>query len=189
MGKLSLRDRAVLLSVVVLILYGVAAIMWFAKFRLEWKKSADAYDKAVKTCQTERKLIARRPSLEEAYLEEEEKIPVLAENELANAKWMERLGELTKARNVSITRQNYGKEEQEGVLNKLDIDIEWTASLESLVKFMYDLETADHAMFDVRSITISNLGKNTGYLKGKMTICCAYLRDNGDDEEEKGNSK
>ena len=103
---------------------------------------------------------------------------------------MERLGELTKARNVSITRQNYGKEEQEGVLNKLDIDIEWTASLESLVKFMYDLEAADHAMFDVRSITISNLGKNTGYLKGKMTICCAYLRDDGDDEEEeKGKSK
>jgi len=185
MGKLSLRDQAILLAVVVLILYGVAAVLWFTKFSREWKKSGSAYETAVKTCQKERNLIARRGALEEAYLAEEEKIPVLAGSELANAKWMERLGALSKERNVAITRQNYGKEEQEGVLNKLDIDIDWTASLECLVKFMYALETADHAMFDVRSITISNVGKNTGYLKGKMTICCAYLRE----EEEKGKSK
>ena len=101
---------------------------------------------------------------------------------------MGRLGGMATEHNVSVTSQNYGKEEQEGVLNKLEIDLVWTASLESLVKFMYALETADHAMFDVRSITISNLGKNTGYLKGKMTICCAYLRED-DEEEEKGKSK
>jgi hypothetical protein len=185
MGNLSLRDRAILMSVIVLALYGLAAVLWFTKFQREWTKSAKGYAESVKTYQREKNLIARRGSLEESYLEEEEKIPVLAENELANATWMSRLGTMAKDCNVSVSKQNYGKEEQEGVLNKLEIDLEWTASLKSLVTFMHALETADHAMFDVRSIGISNSGKNTGYLKGKMTICCAYLRE----EEGKGNSK
>ena len=89
MGKLSLRDLAILLAVVVLILYGAAAILWFTKFSREWKKSGSAYETAVQTYQKERNLIARRPELESAYQEEEEKIPVLAESELANAKWMD----------------------------------------------------------------------------------------------------
>ena len=179
MGKLSLKDIAILLAVVVLGLYGLAAILWFMTFERDWARSAKAYEAAVKTYRKEANLIARRSALEEAYLEEEEKIPVLAENELANATWMGRLGGMANACNVAVTRQNYGKEEQEGVLNKLEIDLEWTASLQSLVKFLHALETADHAMFDVRSIGVANSGKNTGYLKGKMTICCAYLREEG----------
>ena len=182
MGNLSLRDRAIMLSVVVLALYGLAAVLWFMKFQREWTKSAKDYGTAVKTYQRERNLIARRAALEEEYREEEENIPDLEENELANVLWQSRLSALANENNLTINRQNYGKEEQEGVLNKLEIDLEWTASLQSLVKFLYALETADHAMFDVRSIGISNSGKNTGYLKGKMTICCAYLRD----DEEKG---
>ena len=182
MGKLSLRDRAILLAIVVLALYGLAAILWFMKFERDWTKSAKAYESAVKTYRKEAGLIAKRDDLQRQYEEEEEKIPVLAENELANATWMGRLGSLASECNVAVSRQNYGKEEQEGVLNKLEIDLEWTASLQSLVKFLYTLETADHAMFDVRSLGISNSGKNTGYLKGKMTICCAYLREEGKDK-------
>ncbi len=182
MGNLSLRDRAILLTVVVLALYGLAAVMWFMKFQRDWTKSGKDYETAVKTYQRERNLIGKRAALEEEYREEEEKIPELEENELANVLWQRRLSELAGDSNLTISRQNYGKEEQEGVLNKLEIDIEWTASLQGLVKFLHSLETADHAMFDVRSIGISSSGKNTGYLKGKMTICCAYLRS----DEEKG---
>ena len=185
MGTLSLRDRAILLVVIVLALYGLAAILWFMTFERDWTKSAKAYESAVKTYQKEAGLIAKRGDLQQQYEEEKEKIPSLAENELANATWMGRLGTLASECNVAVTRQNYGKEEQEDLLNKLEIDLEWTASLQSLVKFLYALETADHAMIDVRSLGISNSGKNTGYLKGKMTICCAYLRDEG----EKGKSK
>ena len=49
MGNLSLRDRAILLSVVVLALYGLAAVLWFMKFQRDWTKSAKEYDTAVKT--------------------------------------------------------------------------------------------------------------------------------------------
>ena len=179
MGNLSLRDRAIMLSVVVLALYGLAAVLWFMKFERDWTKSAKAYESAVKTYRKEAGLIAKRDDLQRQYEEEEEKIPEREENELANVLWQRRLSAIADDSNLTVNRQNYGKEEQEGVLNKLEIDIEWTASLQSLVKFLHALETADHAMFDVRSIGISNSGKNTGYLKGKMTICCAYLREEG----------
>ena len=182
MSKFSLKEKAILLGLVVLALYGLAAVLWFMKFYREWKKSIAAYEKSVVAYQRERKLISRKGELQAQYEEEQEKIPVLTGNELANAAWMGRLGTLAGDHNVAISRQNYGKEEQEGVLNKLEIDLEWTASLQCLVKFLYALETEDHAMFDVRSIGISAAGKNTGYLKGKMTVCCAYLREEGKDE-------
>ena len=73
-----------------------------------------------------------------------------------------------------------GQQVEAGDVFEQPIDVKrWEATITSLVKFMHALETADRAMFDVRSIGVSNSGKNTGYLKGKMTICCAYLREEG----------
>ena len=74
MGKMSLRDIAILLAVVVLALYGLAAVLWFMTFERDWAKSAKAYDAAVKTYRKESNLIARRDELQQQYQEEEEKI-------------------------------------------------------------------------------------------------------------------
>ena len=101
MGKMSLRDIAILLAVVVLSLYGLAAVLWFMTFERDWSKSAKAYDAAVKTYRKEANLIARRDELQQQYQEEEEKIPVLGESELANATWMGRLGSIASESNVS----------------------------------------------------------------------------------------
>ncbi len=175
-GKLSLRDRALLLGVVVLALYGLAAILWFMKFDRDWSKSVKNYESAVKTFSKEAALIAKRDALQAQYDEEQEKIPVLDDEEPADTHWMAALTALAGENNVSISGKKPGREEQEDVLNKLEVELEWTASLKSLVNFMYALETAPDAMFDVRSLGVATSGRNTGFLKGKMTVCCAYSR-------------
>ena len=185
MGNLSLRERAILLGCVVLVLYFLAAIMWFMKFDRDWTKSMKTYESAVKTYRKEAALIAKRDSLQAQYDEEQEKIPTLSDDEPADTRWMAALTTLAEKNNVAISGKKPGREEQEDVLNKLEVELEWTASLQSLVKFMYELESAQDAMFDIRSIGIAASGRNTGYLKGKMTVCCAYLRE----DEEKGKAK
>ena len=182
MGNLSLRDRAIVLVVAVLALYGLAVIMWFMKFDRDWTKAIRSYESAVKTYRKETMLISKRDVLQAQYEEEQEKIPVLSEDSPSDTHWMAMLTAMAERNNVAISGKKPGKEEHEDVLSKLDVEIEWTASLGSLVKFMHALETADHAMFDVRSIGVATSGRNTGYLKGKMTICCAYLREEGKDK-------
>lgn len=184
-GNLSLRDRALLLGVAVLALYGLAAVLWFMKFDRDWSKSMKAYDSAVKTYRKETALIAKRDSLQARYDEEQEKIPTLSDEEPADTRWMAALTTLAEENNVAISGKKPGREEQEDVLNKLEVELEWTASLQCLVKFLYALESAQDAMFDVRALGVAASGRNTGYLKGKMTVCCAYLRG----EEEKGKAK
>jgi len=181
-GNLSLRDRAILLGVVVLALYGLAVVLWFMKFDRDWSKSIKSYESAVKTYRREAALIAKRDALQAQYEEEQEKIPVLPEDSPSDTHWMALLTGLAEKHHVSISGKKPGKEEQEDVLSKLEVEVEWTASLSSLVKFLYALETAERAMFDVRSIGVATSGRNTGYLKGKMTICCAYLREEGKDK-------
>ena len=56
----------------------------------------------------------------------------------------------------------------------MPIEVKYEASLERLVEFLYALEHAEDAMFDVRDIDISS--KNTGYLSGKLTLTCAYMK-------------
>ena len=168
MGKLSLRDRAILLAIVVLALYGLAAILWFMKFERDWTKSAKAYESAVKTYRKEAGLIAKRDDLQRQYEEEEEKIPVLAENELANATWMGRLGSIASENNVAVSRQNYGKEEQEGVLNKLEIDLEWTASLQSLVDKLSasGVKFSDAQIVQIKDAIVKAYGAMAGAANG-----------------------
>lgn len=177
--KFSLRDQAIMLGLVALMLYGAAAAMWFLSFDREWKKAARKYESAVKTYTRECALIAKTDALKAQYEEEQEKIPVLTDDTPADTAWLERLSKLAEVHHVYISGRKAGKEEQEGVLSKLEIELEWDASLECLVKFLYALETAEQAMFDVRAIGVSVSGRNTGRLKGKMTVCCAYLREEG----------
>lgn len=186
MNSLSLRDRAIVLILVAVLFYAAAAVLWFTKFDRDWKKASRGYDAAVKTYRREAALIARRADLEARYAEEHDRIPLLDEDKPADTHWLERLSALAETHHVYVSGRKAGKEENEDVLNKLDIELDWDASLECLVKFLYALENADGAMFDVRSVGVAASGRNTGRLKGKMTVCCAYLRGAA---EEKGSGR
>jgi len=82
----------------------------------------------------------------------------------------------------TIARRQTGKEAEVGDVYELPIDCkDWEGSLESLVKFLYDLNR-EGAMLDVRQLYVRPSNK-PGYLKGTFTLYCAYMR--GDVEKEK----
>ena len=181
-GGMSLRDRAIVMGVVVLFLYALAATMWFLKFDQEWRVSAKHYDAALKTNKKEMALIARRGELQAKYDEEQAKIPMLAEEKAADTYWSRVIETMAEKNNIKVTPRPPGREEHKDVLNKYELTLDWEASLNSLVKFLYALETEQSAMFDVIQIDVkAQRGRKAGYLAGNMIVCCAYLR--GEEEE------
>lgn len=176
-GGLSLRDRAILVIVVFLALYGLAAALWFMKFDREWSTSRKKYESALKTYRDETALIAKRDSLRANFEEERDKIPVLGDDQPEDTHWMQILTTLADEHKIAITDKKPGHEEKEDTLYKIEVELKGAAALRNLVKFLYALETADHAMFDVKSLNVMASGRNSGYLKVEMTVCCAYLRD------------
>ena len=76
---------------------------------------------------------------------------------------------------LEITRnQPYG-EKTTGNLFELGINCTWQGSLEALVDFLTDLQQQG-VRYDVRTLNIQPVGKNSGKLKGNMVINCAYTR-------------
>ena len=62
-----------------------------------------------------------------------------------------------------------------GNMDEVNLDVKWTGALESLVKFIYELENSDAGKFDVSALNFSP-GKRQGYLGGSMTLKCIFKR-------------
>ena len=92
---------------------------------------------------------------------------------------------------LEITRsQPYG-EKPTGNLFELGINCTWQGTLEALVGFLTDLQQQG-VRYDIRTLNIQPVGKNSGKLKGNIVINCAYTRQTlpepeaGDAEAEDG---
>ncbi len=77
--------------------------------------------------------------------------------------------------NLDITRSQPYPEKLTGDLFELGINCTWEGNLSAIVGFLTDLQQQS-VRYDIRSLNITPLGKNTGKLKGNMVINCAYTK-------------
>ena len=182
----SMKDKAALAIAGMAVLYAVGGFLWFKALTDKasgWNRSQRQYADAVKKYRNERALIARRAYWEDAYESERSKMPMFPEGETVGTHWMGRMDALATENHISISSRQSGKEEEVGDVYELPVDVKgWEAALDPLVKFLFALEHAEEAMFDVKSIEMRP-SSHKGYLKGSFTLNCAYMR--GDVEEEK----
>ena len=181
----SMKDKAALAIAGIMLLYVVGGFLWFKALTDKgsgWNRSQRQYADAVKKYRNERALIARRTYWEDAYESERSKMPMFPEGETVGTHWMGRMDALATENHISISSRQSGKEEEVGDVYELPVDVKgWEAALDPLVKFLFALEHAEEAMFDVKSIEMRP-SSHKGYLKGSFTLNCAYMR--GDVEEE-----
>lgn len=177
MNNKSLREKAVLAVVGVVALYAVAVGLWFMSQEDAWKKAAKTYDKAKKTYEAERKLIGERQKWNDAYEEEKSQMPTFAFGKATDTTWLQKLDELAEKHHISISQRQPGKEIEKGDVLELQIEVRnWEGALESLVKFMHELENTSEGMFDVGYLNFKPSSKK-GYMKGSFTLTCAYMRE------------
>lgn len=172
-----MKEKALMAVVGVIVMFAVAVGFWFLSAESAWKKAARQYDKACETFAKEERLIAQRNKWNEAYEAEKAAMPMFADGQATDTTWLRKVEELARTNNVLITQSSYGKEIEAGDVLELPIEVRnLEASLESLVKFMHALENTEQGMFDIKELYIQPNKSKKGYLKGSMSITCAYMR-------------
>lgn len=177
-----LREKAVLASLVMAVLYVIAVLVWFLKMDItkpqgEWFKARSRYRSACNQYRSENKLIAEKRDWEEAYETERAAMPTFKGMVSTDTTWLEKIGEVAKKNHIDISNRNAGKEIVVDDVQEQQVTCNWEGSLESLVKFMHELENTDEGMFDFNSLSFKPNSSKKGYLKGTFIITCAYMRE------------
>jgi len=176
MGK-SLREKAVMATLGVIVLYAIAVATWFFSAESAWKKAAKAYARAKETYQKEVKLIGEKRKWADEYEAEKAAMPTFEAGKATDTTWRRKLDELAAKHHVSIASAQAQKETEAGDVLVLPIEVKsWEASLESLVRLMHELENTEEGMFDITQINFRPSSKK-GYLRGSFTLNCAYMRE------------
>ena len=177
---LSLRDRALLMILGIVVLYVAAGLAWIMSVQHKWTVSLKKYER-------ENDLIAETDRWNMEYLSEKEKMPMFPEGEDVDTHWLNMMDNLATTNYIAISRRQYGKEVAKGDVFELPVEVSgWEGSLEGLVKFLWDVQSNGQSMMDVSAITMRPSQKK-GFLKGTFTLTCAYMRgevQQGDDEGE-----
>ena len=168
------NQRAILACVGVVVLYGLAALLWFSGRADAWAKAEKKYVEAAKKYARENKLIASRAEWQAKAEEENVRMPVAEAGEDTSTRWRRMLTELSKRHNVEIVDWQNRPPEQHGDVWEMAIEAKYEAPLVKLVEFLYALNTAEGTMFDVTHLD-AKPSKNKGYLSGKFTLTCAYM--------------
>ena len=193
-GSKSRQSRMFIAIVVVVVLYALAALLWFTGRNMAWKKAREGYEKELKTFNREKTLIAQRQDWEARAEEARDRMPHVDEDEKTEkiaVKWERVIERLAEEYHVNVgrrlkaqTEKKDGKEEESPIgVQEMPVEVIYdNTSLQRLVEFLYAVNTAENAMMDVRELEIGTKGKNVGALNGKIVLTCAYLK--GDESQD-----
>jgi hypothetical protein len=155
---------------------GVLGI-WYPKAKKEWTAKKAEWQRQEMRLQRERAVIDLRPEIEARYAELRDRMPIFPAGKSVDTHWLPIMDNSARANNVNIAQRAIGSEENLGDVTELTLECrDWEGRLDSLVWFLYDLETREDAMMDVRALTIKPSAKKPGILQGAFTLNCAYMR-------------
>lgn len=178
MNELGLKEKAIAAIVATALLYALAVVLWFISFEGSWRSAAKKYDREKARYERERALIGERTKWDDAYEEEKNAMPTFAFGQATDTTWLRKVEEIARTNRVLITQIDAGQEVEADDVLELPIEVKaWEGSLEALVKFMYALEQAKDGMFDIREMSVQPNKAKPGYLKGSLSLTCAYMRE------------
>lgn len=172
-----LHEKAAMAVIGVIVLYAIAIALWFTISESAWKKAAKAYERESQRYAKEEKLISQKRKWNELYESEKAAMPTFEIGKATDTTWLRKVEEIAKTNRVLITQIDSGDESEAGDVLELPLEVKsFEASLEALVKFMYQLESSNEGMFDISEMSIKPSSKK-GYLKGSLSLTCAYMRE------------
>ncbi len=175
--KISHREMILGVSTLACILGGVT--WWMIDGQIdEWKAQAVE----IENLEQQIRLDKRRIKMQEQWLGElndlQKDLRVFdAEQRSVAPELMKTIKQISSKHGVDITRNQPRGEKPTGDLLEQGINCTWQGTLEALVGFLTELQQQG-VRYDVRTLNVQPVGKNTGKLKGNMVIHCAYTRKN-----------
>lgn len=173
---MTLKEKALLAVVGMVALYVVAILLWFMTQQVAWKKAAEGYEKACKDYQKECKLIGEEQKWSDEYEDAVKYIKMFDAEDSTKTTWVRKIREISEKHHITIKSYDAKAEDQlKGGVCALPIELSWEGYLESLVKFLHELETTDEGMFAEAALKITP--QKNGYLRGSLTLTCSYRKD------------
>ena len=141
-----------------------------------WKSKANEIEKLQQQYSLHQKAI----KMQENWLDElntlQSRLPVFdTAKRSVSPELMKIIKQIATKHGVDLLKNSPNPEKKIDDLYELGINITWQGSLDSMVNFLAEIQQKG-VRYDVRTLTVTPVGKNTGKLKGNMVIQCAYLR-------------
>ncbi len=170
------REKALAALTIMALLYGVLGLGVRGRLEL-WRQKRAAYGELTARRDAQRNLIGQAGEWNRQYDELRALMPAFAPERRVDTYWLGVMDRVASQDGVSIVKRQIGVERRIGDAFEMPIECkEWEASLDSLVRFLYDL-SAEGVMLDVRQMFIKPAPGNPDRLRGSFTLYCAYLRD------------
>ena len=178
----SSHEKALAGIVVMAVLYAVLILVLGDRMTPAYWAQRNAARRALSDQRSEqRALISQKDEWNRQYSQLRGMMPVFDEGRRVDTYWLGVMDKVATRHGVSIVKRQIGDEQLTGDAYEMPISCkDWEASLDSLVRFLYDLH-AEGAMLDIRQMYLKPVPSNPGSLRGDFTLYCAYLRGEGDD--------
>ena len=176
MTHISPRERNLLVVTVLIVLYGIIGFS-MRKQLDELGRQRNAYATAKSQLAFERQMIEATPMIQKQYDELKALMPVFSMEKAVDTHWLGIMDGIATKEKINIVKRQTGKENRVGEVYEFAVECrEWDGRLDSLTKFLYELESQG-VMLDMRQLFIRPHPQQPGFLRGSFTLYCAYMRD------------
>jgi len=186
--KISQREMVLGITTITALLGGLTWL--FINGRLD-----DHRDKAaeIQTIRQQIRLDERRIKMQDEWISElnelQKDLRVFDINQKSvSPELMKTIKTISTKHGLDITRSQPYNEKPTADLFELGINCTWEGKLDAMVGFLTELQQQG-VRYDVRTLNVTPVGKNTGRLKGNMVINCAYIKKSMDKPEHQETPK
>jgi hypothetical protein len=171
---ISRRELVIAEITLAVALFGATAIL--ARPRMdEWQALRREQQQVLSDINADREILASHDTWEAKYNEMKSQLTQHSADERVAVHWLSLMDALATKHGVKISRRLAGKEERSGDIYELPIECrEWEGSLESVVHFLYELQSQGGTL-NVRHLLMKPDARKV--LSGRFTLYCAYTRE------------
>ena len=171
--KISPREMVLVWITGSIALMGVTFILCAPRIK-EWKSFQDKQAAINRKIEVTQNLLSQSSKWDSRLAEIRKKLPLYAPDKDVTAGLLIRIEQIANAHGLNLTSRDVEKETVKGDMYELAANCKWEGKLESLVRFLFDLQKED-AILDVSQLSVTPSDKKG--LRGSFTVYCSYSRD------------
>ena len=172
MIKLSTRELVLACATLAVIVIGLTAWIGEAKW-IAWKQLSAERVTLRDQIKNDQQILTRKDVFENELAGLRKQLQHFESKRQVTPDLLNDIRAIADRNQLKLSRVQPGKEQRTGNLHELRITCQWTGSLETLTRTLFELQEAG-ARYDVSKMHVTPL--SAGNLKGSMDITCAYYR-------------
>ncbi len=171
--KMSPREWILGIVTMTVALYGLLFFMVSARLP-EWRVIRSEQENLRAEIAESRALVEERGGWEAAMEERQDLMPVFPQGESMYSRLRSVVNRFASRHDLRIVSDRPGEERQEGPVYELPIVLQWEGTIDSLVRFLFDIER-EGAMLDIRYLRVRPRDRTIRH--GQIDIYFAYRRE------------